>query len=419
MTAAHFRGLLVVIAHSGVIIPAEIAPDSLSAELPRLMRNVDWYTNWLYDFRDILGSSQLAFPYCNLILEANRHPERIDESVPLKDVFGEPVYKPGLEPDQELRQSLARKYLLRFHRDIAAEISRGKIFMLDAHSTVTARGVADNQIELMNRQVAAPGGELTYFCPDVLIESYASELARLLPGTEITVNESGYDQVYGHVCGAHSVNAMTRVSSRVPAILQETNQNLYLNPDRTPNLEALERLRRMINLRIGRQTFDFDCGAKALQIVMEYYGVEIREDELLRELGTDEEGTSYLSMIALAEKQGFQVLAAHGVSLAELKSFIDQGYPVIVILQAWADRYMTLADWSASYDHGHYAIVVDYQDHVIVFEDPASIRRTWLSEREFLARWHDVAPRTHEKLKHFAMVLTGKEPVARQPEHMD
>lgn len=42
----------------------------------------------------------------------------------------------------------------------------------------------------------------------------------------------------------------------------------------------------MINLRIGRQTFDFDCGAKALQLVMEYYGIDIREDELLKELKT-------------------------------------------------------------------------------------------------------------------------------------
>lgn len=175
----------------------------------------------------------------------------------------------------------------------------------------------------------------------------------------------------------------------------------------------------MINLRIGRQTFDFDCGAKALQIVMEYYGVEMREDELLKELETSKNGTDYQSMIALAEKKGFQVFASGGVSLAELKGFIDRGYPVIVILQAWADRYMTLEDWRASFDQGHYAIVVDYQNRIIVFEDPASIRRTWLSEREFLARWHDIDPKTHEKVEHFAMVLMGKQPATRQPEHMD
>jgi predicted double-glycine peptidase len=71
----------------------------------------------------------------------------------------------------------------------------------------------------------------------------------------------------------------------------------------------------LINLRIVRQTFDFDCGAKALQAVMEYYGVEMREDEILEELKVDEHGTNYINMIALAKKKGFQVFAANGVSL--------------------------------------------------------------------------------------------------------
>lgn len=176
----------------------------------------------------------------------------------------------------------------------------------------------------------------------------------------------------------------------------------------------------MIGLRIGRQTFDFDCGATALQLVMEYYGVEMREDELMRELKTgSRHGTSCINMSALAAKNGFEVFASASVSLTQLKDFIDRGYPVIVILQAWADRYMTLADWRSSYDYGHYAVVIGYEGHIIVFEDPSSIRRTWMTEREFLARWHDLDPVTGEKVRHYAMVLMGKQPVMRIPEHMD
>ena len=43
----------------------------------------------------------------------------------------------------------------------------------------------------------------------------------------------------------------------------------------------------IINMPGGVQTYDFDCGAKALQIVMAYYGVEIRESKLIKELKTD------------------------------------------------------------------------------------------------------------------------------------
>ena len=145
----------------------------------------------------------------------------------------------------------------------------------------------------------------------------------------------------------------------------------------------------------------------------------MREDELIRKLNTSKEGTNYNNMVLVAEENGFEVFASNVVSLEQLKSFIDNGYPVIVIVQAWADRYMPLEDWKFASDCGHYAIVIGYQDHIIIFEDPSSIHRTWMSEEEFLARWHDVDINSHEKVEHFAMVLMGKQPVARVLEHMD
>lgn len=239
-----FKDLLVVVPHSGIVIPREIPIGSLSEDFPKLLRNVDWYTNWLYDFRDMLGNSQITFPYCNLVLEGNREPENLEESVPLKDILNEPVYQRGLEPSLKLRKSLSRKYLHTFHRDISKEIAEGRIFMLDGHSTVTAQGLSDNQVEIMNYQTGNKDGKITYFSPDVFIETYANELVKLLPSIKVTVNESRYDRVYGHVCGKHSTRHMKRVRNRVPAILQETNQRLYMNTDGSPNLEALETLRR-------------------------------------------------------------------------------------------------------------------------------------------------------------------------------
>jgi len=175
----------------------------------------------------------------------------------------------------------------------------------------------------------------------------------------------------------------------------------------------------MIDLHIGRQTFDFDCGAKALQTVMAYYGVHMREDELMTALGTDQDGTPVAGIIAVARQQGFQVQADAQWALPDVKRFVDAGHPVIVLLQAWADRYMTAADWRKDYNDGHYAIVIDHACGVLLFEDPASFRRTWLREREFLARWHDMDPRTHEKIEHFAMVLLGKQPAPKTVEHME
>jgi predicted double-glycine peptidase len=175
----------------------------------------------------------------------------------------------------------------------------------------------------------------------------------------------------------------------------------------------------MINLHIGRQTFDFDCGAKALQTVMAYYGVEMREDELMDELGTDESGTSVTNMTSVAHAKGFQVKAGNGWSLEDVKGLVDGGRPVIVLLQAWAERYMSLDDWREDHDDGHYAIVIGHANGIVVFEDPSSFRRTWLTEEEFLARWHDMDKKTREKFEHFGMVLLGREPAMECAEHMD
>jgi ABC-type bacteriocin/lantibiotic exporter with double-glycine peptidase domain len=177
----------------------------------------------------------------------------------------------------------------------------------------------------------------------------------------------------------------------------------------------------IIDLPSGRQAFDFDCGAKALQIVMAYYGLDITEGRLIKELKSSSEGTSVNNMISFAEKKGFKVVAQCGAALKTIKEYIDKSIPVIVLVQAWADKYMTLEDWKDDNDDGHYVIVMGYSGSIIVFEDPASFRRTWLTEEEFLVRWHDIDSITNTRLEQFYMVLLGKEPVPQHKlmEHMD
>jgi ABC-type bacteriocin/lantibiotic exporter with double-glycine peptidase domain len=170
----------------------------------------------------------------------------------------------------------------------------------------------------------------------------------------------------------------------------------------------------MIDLPNMRQTFNYDCGAKALQIVLAYYGVEVREDELMSQLGCNIDGTPLANMISIAEGYGFKVEATRGTSLETLKQYVEEGYPVIILLQAWAERYMTLEDWREDIDDGHYVIVIDYINNILVFEDPSSFHRTWLTEEELLARWHDVDPTSKQRLDHFAMVLKGKDPAEKK-----
>jgi predicted double-glycine peptidase len=177
----------------------------------------------------------------------------------------------------------------------------------------------------------------------------------------------------------------------------------------------------IIDLPSGRQTFDFDCGAKALQLVMAYYGLDVSGGELFTELKCSSQGTPVNNMIAYAEKKGFQVIAQTGVELSTVKEYLNNSIPVIVLVQAWADRFMTYEDWKNDEDDGHYVIVIGYYDSIVIFEDPASFRKTWLTEEEFLIRWHDIDPESKTRLEHFAMVLLGKDPAPQHKlmEHMD
>ncbi|MBN1188877.1 MAG: C39 family peptidase [Dehalococcoidales bacterium] len=176
----------------------------------------------------------------------------------------------------------------------------------------------------------------------------------------------------------------------------------------------------LIDLPSGRQAFDFDCGAKALQVVMAYYGVDVREDKLIRDLKSSSRGTPVTNMITAAEKKGFHVFAKYGVSLDTVKEFVDKNIPVIVLVQAWANRFMNLEDWKNDTKDGHYVVVIGHDGSIIIFEDPASFRKTWMTEEEFLVRWHDTDPLTNARLEQFAMVLLGKEPAPQHKlmEHM-
>ncbi|MDD3677653.1 MAG: cysteine peptidase family C39 domain-containing protein [Dehalococcoidales bacterium] len=177
----------------------------------------------------------------------------------------------------------------------------------------------------------------------------------------------------------------------------------------------------IIDLPGGRQTFDFDCGATALQLVMAYFGVEVRMDELYSRLLINSNGTLIKNIIFVAEEYGFDVIEKYDTGIDEIKRFIDTSHPVIVLVQAWAEKYMTLEEWHEDYDDGHYVIVVGYYENKIVFEDPSSFRKTWLTEEEFLIRWHDKDPETDNIINQFALILTGRkpEPAHKLMEHME
>ncbi len=109
--------VLAVVGHSGVVIPPEISLEDLTEEFTALLKAWTGTRGNNYDFRDILGNRQVVFPYCSILLDANRDPADLDECVPVRDVFGRPIYRSAYEPSPSMQAAWSDKYR---NRSIAA-----------------------------------------------------------------------------------------------------------------------------------------------------------------------------------------------------------------------------------------------------------------------------------------------------------
>ena len=175
---------------------------------------------------------------------------------------------------------------------------------------------------------------------------------------------------------------------------------------------------KLIKLPLYRQSHNFTCGVACVSSVLRYagYDFDTREDRLLWELeATPENGTNYLKIAEYLESvrtedfPNTQVIATEVMCvdyasneadfghtdslLSQLREAIDDDSPVICAIQAWNDD----GDYQAkTEDDGHYVVLIGYQKdtekdtYIYYFMDPSTAGSyTYLSEEEFILRWHD------------------------------
>jgi predicted double-glycine peptidase len=162
-----------------------------------------------------------------------------------------------------------------------------------------------------------------------------------------------------------------------------------------------------------RQIYNFDCGVTALQQVLIYYGIEKREDELIKmldikKLSIEEHGTEMSKIVEVAKYFGLDAEILQNLTINKIKKLIDEKIPPIILLQAWRDYSEDNLDWEKDYKNGHYVIAIGYNDNCIFFEDPASVYRTYLTFEEFEKRWHDLDDNNKTKINHAAIIIRGE-----------
>lgn len=119
------------------------------------------------------------------------------------------------------------------------------------------------------------------------------------------------------------------------------------------------------------------CGPASLKMVLEYYGVRVKESKLAKLTHTSvAKGASGAALVRAAKKYGFRGFFHTMATIGDIKDYVvDKKIPVIV-------------DWFSE-DDGHYSVVVGIDDEFIYMQDPEIARCRKMDLDTFKRVWFD------------------------------
>jgi ABC-type bacteriocin/lantibiotic exporter with double-glycine peptidase domain len=161
----------------------------------------------------------------------------------------------------------------------------------------------------------------------------------------------------------------------------------------------------MLDAPRSRQFRTNDCGINDAGVALAYYGINEREMQLIDLAGLPEDGLETVDLVNLLkrfENRGI-TLDAGTMTLDDIRGAIDDGYPVILAIQAYADDpdQVYTDDW----EDGHYVVAIGYDEERFIFQDSSSWERTFLTNLELLDRWHDSD--SGQQLRNWGCIVKG------------
>lgn len=139
----------------------------------------------------------------------------------------------------------------------------------------------------------------------------------------------------------------------------------------------------MIDITPFQQTDSSRCGPAVVKMILDYYGIDVSEDELCKrcnhsyELGCDDHG-----MVSALSYYGLGVKVYENSTLEDLDYWVKHNIPVIVDWFAGGNAFEDCAN-------GHSSIVVDTDDEKVYLLDPFTGKIIGLIREEFLRVWFD------------------------------
>ena len=120
----------------------------------------------------------------------------------------------------------------------------------------------------------------------------------------------------------------------------------------------------------------FWCGPATLVMVLNFWGDNVTQQEIVSEIYFEEKNiTSYSDMVKFAKKRGLSAFWCEA-NLTFVEEQISKGYPVIVLQQ-----------YSAIDDYGHYRVVIGFNEQYILTHDPVKGSNHIMSKKDFCDLW--------------------------------
>lgn len=130
--------IAIILPHAGLKTPAELN-GRLALTEEHIFNEADVYTEEVYNFRDQI-LHWASFPYARAIIDVNRAEDPSlsrpgDGIIKRQTSYGNSVYLPGQEPDEQLEKLLINRYWRPWHEKLAVIAADPRVkLVLDCHS---------------------------------------------------------------------------------------------------------------------------------------------------------------------------------------------------------------------------------------------------------------------------------------------
>ena len=248
--------LLISLPHVGTLIPRDQQPRYTARALQ--VEDTDWYLDRLYDFARQMGASLLVPRYSRYLIDLNRPSENTPmyagqnntELCPTRHFTGEPVYRPGMAPDDAEIERRVADYWQPYHQALADELARlkqqhGHAVLFDGHSICSELPwLFEGTLPHLN--LGTVGGS-----------SCAPSLRGRL--SQVLQSQSAYSQVVdGRFQGGHITRSHGRPADGLHAVQLEMCWRTYMDetPPRwndAPAAEVTPLLRQLVQTMIDWQ----------------------------------------------------------------------------------------------------------------------------------------------------------------------